>query len=59
MQLQRGDRLLLAGRIEARRQLSWIERNHNSFAYLMTGHEKPSDFIWKYVSELRKASAEK
>ena len=58
MQLERGDCLLLAGRIEARRQLSWIERNHNSFAYLVTGQEKPAGFFWKYVTELRKAKAE-
>ena len=59
MQLLHGDRLLLAGRIEARRQQSWIECNHNSFAYLVTGLERPSSFIWKYMSELGKAKTEK
>jgi Trk K+ transport system NAD-binding subunit len=48
MLLVRGDRLLLAGRIEARRQLSWIARNHNSFAYLVTGRERPSGYVWEY-----------
>lgn len=48
--LQRGDRLLLAGRVEARRQLSWIERNHNSFAYLVTGRERPSGYVWEWLS---------
>ena len=54
MPLERGDRLLLAGRIEAWRQLSWIERNHNSFAYLVTGLEQPSSYVWKYLASLRK-----
>lgn len=54
-QLQCGDRLLLAGRIEARRQMSWIERNHNSFAYLVTGQEMPSSFIWRFVADLKKS----
>lgn len=52
--LARGDRLLLAGRIEARRQLSWIARNHNSFAYLVTGRERPSGFVWEYLVSLGK-----
>lgn len=51
MPLERGDRLLLAGRIEARRQLSWIERNHNSFAYLFTGRERPSGHLWEWLSD--------
>lgn len=50
MPLERGDRLLLAGRIEARRQLSWIERNHNSFAYLVTGRERPSGYAWEWLT---------
>lgn len=54
MALALGDRLLLAGRIEARRQLSWICRNHNSFAYLTTGCERPSGFVWEYWVGLRK-----
>ena len=45
--LEPGDQLLLAGRVEARRQLSWIARNHNSFAYLVTGVERPSGFVWE------------
>jgi voltage-gated potassium channel len=49
MPLERGDRLLLAGRIEARRQLSWIERNHNSFTYLITGRERPSGYVWEWM----------
>lgn len=48
--LQRGDRLLLAGRVEARRQLAWIERNHNSFTYLVTGRERPTGYIWGLLS---------
>ena len=50
MRLERGDRLLLAGRIEARRQLSWIQRNHNSFAYLITGRERPSGYVWEWLT---------
>lgn len=48
--LAAGDRLLLAGRVEARRQLSWIERNHNSFAYLVTGRERPAGYVWEWLS---------
>ena len=54
--LERGDRLLLAGRIEAWRQLSWIERNHNSFTYLVTGQERPTGFVWKYLAAKSKPS---
>lgn len=53
MPLQRGDRLLLAGRVEARRQLSWIARNHNSFAYLVTGRERPAGFVWEWFTTRR------
>lgn len=52
--LQRGDRLLLAGRIEARHQLSWIARNHNSFAYLVTGRERATGWLWERFSRGRK-----
>lgn len=48
--LQLGDRLLLAGRIEAKRQMSWIERNHNSFHYLVTGYERAAGRVWKWFS---------
>ncbi len=54
MTLELGDRLLLAGRIEARRQLSWVCRNHNSFTYLATGRERASGFVWKYMVGQRK-----
>lgn len=53
LQLQRGDRLLLAGRVEARGQLSWIERNHNSFAYLVTGRERPTGTFWEWLTRWR------
>ncbi len=45
--LQQGDQLLLAGRVEARRQLSWIARNHNSFTYLVTGRESAAGWLWE------------
>lgn len=46
VELAQGDELLLAGRVEARRQLSWIERNHNSFTYLVTGRERAAGWLW-------------
>ncbi|MES2365695.1 MAG: NAD-binding protein [Pseudomonadota bacterium] len=52
--LERGDRLLLAGRIEAHRQLSWIARNHNSFAYLVTGRERSTGWLWERFSRGQK-----
>ena len=55
MPLERGDQLLLAGRIEARRQLSWVARNHNSFIYLVTGRERPSGVLWAFLAGLGKA----
>lgn len=45
-----GDELLLAGRVEARRQMSWITRNHNSFSYLVRGVERPSGWIWERLT---------
>ncbi len=53
MTLVRGDQLLLAGRVEARNQLSWIERNHNSFAYQVTGCERPSGYVWEWLVKRR------
>lgn len=54
MPLERGDRLLLAGRVEARHQLSWIERNHNSFTYLVSGRERPAGYVWEWLVGKRK-----
>jgi voltage-gated potassium channel len=51
--LEPGDRLLLAGRLEARRQLSWIQGNHNSFAYLVGGRERPSGYVWEWLSRTK------
>jgi Trk K+ transport system NAD-binding subunit len=50
--LEQGDQLLLAGRVEARRLLSWIERNHNAFAYLLTGEERPAGYLWERFGRL-------
>lgn len=49
--LAQGDQLLMAGRVEARRQLSWIERNHNSFAYVVTGVERPAGYVWELLGQ--------
>lgn len=53
MPLRVGDQLLLAGRLEARRQMSWIERNQNSFAYLVTGCERPAGWLWQLLARHR------
>jgi Trk K+ transport system NAD-binding subunit len=59
MTLLRGDQLLLAGRVEARSQLSWIERNHNSFAYLVTGQERPSGYVWEWLVNRKRPLSER
>lgn len=59
MPLQRGDQLLLAGRIEARSQLFWIARNHNSFSYLVTGQERPAGYVWEWLVKRKRAARER
>ncbi len=59
MTLVRGDQLLLAGRVEARSQLSWIERNHNSFAYLVTGQERPAGYVWEWLVNRKRPLSER
>lgn len=48
--LAAGDQLLLAGSAQARKQLSWIARNHNAFAYLVTGIERPAGYLWEWLA---------
>lgn len=42
-----GDRILFAGRGDARRQLELVMGNRNVLAYLRTGHDLPGGAIWR------------
>ena len=47
--LQQEDRLLLCGRFGASIQMEWISKNHNVFDYLITGTERASGSVWRWL----------
>lgn len=53
MTLEKGDHLLLCGRIDAWNQMEWISKNHNVFDYLCSGEERASGTLWKWLSRRR------
>lgn len=48
-ELERGDRLLLCGVGEARRQLELSVQNYNVLSYLLTGEDRPNGLIWRLL----------
>ncbi|HSH30714.1 MAG TPA: NAD-binding protein [Thiohalobacter sp.] len=48
-ELERGDRLLLCGVGEARRQLELSVQNYNVLNYLLTGEDRPDGLIWRLL----------
>jgi len=48
--LRLGDRLLFCGHREARRRLAWVARNHNALSYVLTGTERPTGYLWRWIA---------
>ncbi|KAB7623361.1 potassium channel family protein [Alkalilimnicola sp. S0819] len=48
-----GDRLLLCGSRFARGRLNWSLCNHNALAYLLSGEQRPSGLVWRYLAKRR------
>ncbi len=48
--LQAGDRILFCGRNEANRAIQHIIHDHRALDYILTGTDRPSGFIWRWLS---------
>ena len=48
-ELERGDRLLLCGVSEAKRQLELSVQNYNVLNYLLTGEDRPDGLFWRLL----------
>ncbi len=52
--LEAGDRLLLCGTSEARRQLDWTLYHRNTLRFLTTGEQRPDGTIWRWLARQRR-----
>lgn len=48
--LAAGDRLLFCGVLESADHLSWTARNENVLNYVLTGEERPSGTLWRWLA---------
>lgn len=49
--LQSGDRILFCGRLRASVQMEWIAKNFNIFDYILTGTERTSGTLWRWLEK--------
>lgn len=52
VRIRKGDRLLLCGRLEARRLLDYSLQNINTLRYVLTGEDLPEGWVWRQGSRL-------
>jgi Trk K+ transport system NAD-binding subunit len=52
VRVRKGDRLLLCGRQEARRQLDYTLQNINALRYVLTGEDLPEGWVWRQGARL-------
>ena len=52
VRVRSGDRLLLCGRLEARRRMDYTLQNVNVLRYVLTGEDLPEGWMWRQGSRL-------
>ncbi len=48
--LHKGDRLLFAGPAHVADTMRWSTQNANAFEYILTGSERPSGIVWRWLA---------
>lgn len=57
-ELHPDDRILVCGRPGAEARMQWLVRNHNMLNYVRSGVDRPSGYVWRWISAwLRRSSA--
>lgn len=58
LSLRLGDRILFAGLPEARGSMALLVHNYNALEYVVTGIERPSGLVWRWLDGLRHSPAQ-
>lgn len=48
--LKSEDRLLMCGSGDAETRMGWVLRNHNLLDYVRSGMDRPSGYVWRWIS---------